>query len=148
MMQIIVRSAALCGLFAGAGATAQLVPPVSAATSTAPQAAVLRQGTSIAFRTQEALNSKTTKTGDRFHLQVASDVLVGNQIAIPAGSDAVGEVTTVVKKGSFGKSGKIDTRLLYVRVADRNIPLSGTSHEAGGGGTGATVAAAVAVGVF
>ena len=123
-----------------------MASPPPAATAQSPQ--VLRLGTSVRLRTEEALSSKTTKTGERFHLRVTEDVKVGDMTVIPAGALAMGEVTSVTKKGAFGKSGKLDTRVLYVVIGDRNVSLTGTAHEAGSGGTTATVAVAIAAGIF
>jgi len=109
---------------------------------------VLRQGTAISFRTEKELSSKTSGVGERFELKATEDLKLGNVIVIPAGARGVGEVTRVERKGSFGKSGKIDTRLLYVVAGDQRIPLTGNTNEAGEGGTGATVAVAVVAGVF
>ncbi len=94
------------------------------------------------------LSSKFSKIGDRFELLTTEDVKANNEIVIPAGTRGVGEVTKVEKKGSFGKSGKLDTRVVYLAVGDQRITMTGQSHEAGAGGTTGTVVAAVLVGVF
>jgi hypothetical protein len=112
------------------------------------QQLMLRQGTPITMALQEGLSSKTTKVGQRFQLKTSDPVKVNGIVVIPVGTPGTGEVTKVVKKGAFGKSGKLETRLLYVRVGDESIALTGTSNEAGEGGTGATVAVAVIAGVF
>ena len=150
-MKSTYRAAAFaaCSLLAVGAQGAEPVAPVAAAPIQAiPAPGVLRLGTAVRLVTEEALSSKTTKTGQRFHLAVIEDVKLGDIVVIPAGAHAIGEVTNVTKKGAFGKSGKLDTRVLYVIINDRNVPLTGTSHEAGKGGTGATVAVAIAVGVF
>lgn len=105
--------------------------------------AVLQQGTPVHFKTQQELSSKHNRVGDRFELRVAEDVSVDGVTIIPAGSRGVGEVTRIDKKGMFGKSGKLDARVLYVRVGQTNISLTGNSNEAGSGGTAGVVAAAV-----
>ena len=120
-------------------ASASLAQTAPVATSSA----VLRQGTEVEFKTTEPLSSKTTRVGDRFELRSTEDVRVGSQIAIPAGSRAVGEVTFVEKKGAFGRSGKLDTRVLYAVVGDQHVPMAGKAHDQGSGGTVGTVAAAV-----
>lgn len=104
---------------------------------------VLRQGTQVRFKTEQALTSKETKEGDRFELTSVEPVYVGSMLVIPAGSRAVGEVTRVVKKGGFGKSGKLDARVLYVLVGDTRIGMTGKANDQGASGTVGTVAAAV-----
>jgi hypothetical protein len=111
-------------------------------------APLLRQGTEIRLKTVSLLSSKFSKLGDRFELLTTEDLKVNGQVVIPAGTRGVGEVTKVEKKGAFGKSGKLDTRVVYLAVGDQRIAMTGQSHEAGAGGTAGTVAAAVLVGVF
>lgn len=151
----LAASAAAASLAIGAGAqTLQpaVIAPAPALVASEPVIAavpmVLRSGSAVRLSTEEPLSSKTSKVGDRFRLKVAEDVRIGNQLVIPAGSPAIGEVTVVTKKGAFGKSGKLETRILHAKVGDHTIALSGKSNQAGAGGTGATVAAAVLVGVF
>ena len=103
----------------------------------------LRQGTPVYMLSQSELSSKTARVGDRFELRVAEDVIVEGQIVIPAGTRGVGEVSRAEKKGMFGKSGKLDTRVLYARMGNININLAGSANDEGKGGTAGVVAAAV-----
>jgi hypothetical protein len=136
-------------------ATIQAVAPV-AAIAPAPKAAVilssptesvLRAGTPVALVMAESIttNGKKLRSGQRIRLTVASDVQLGGQIVIPAGSLAEGEITDVRNKGMWGKSGRIEARLLNVRVGDRLIRLSGTFDDKGVTGTAGVVAAVLLV---
>jgi hypothetical protein len=136
-------------------ATIQAVAPV-AAIAPAPKAAVilssptesvLRAGTPVALVMAESIttNGKKLRPGQRIRLTVASDVQLGGQVVIPAGSLAEGEITDVRNKGMWGKSGRIEARLLNVRVGDRLIRLSGTFDDKGVTGTAGVVAAIVFV---
>lgn len=131
---------------------AQETAPVAAVTapSTAapivagvPDAAVLRAGTPIALKMAEGLTTKgkRLRVGYRFQLEVAEPVTVAGQVVIPAGSPATGEVTEVRNKGMWGKSGHINTQLLYVRVNGRQIRLSGHLDDKGVTGTAGVVGA-------
>ena len=102
---------------------------------------VLRAGTEIRLRTLAELSSKESRPGERFDLEVAEDVILSGQTVIPAGSRAVGEITEVKKKGMWGKSGKVDTRLLYVRVGDQQIRITGQLGDKGKTGTAGVVGA-------
>ena len=108
---------------------------------------VLREGTEVPMRTLRALSSNTNRQGDRFDLTVSEDVLVDGHVVIPRGARGIGEITRLVPKGAFGKSGKLETRLLYVAVGNARIPVSGQAADRGKSGTGATVATAVLAGV-
>ena len=74
-------------------------------------------------------------------MSVASDVRLGNLVVIPAGSPATGEITDLRRKGMWGKSGRINARVLNVRVGDRLIRLTGTFDDKGVTGTAGVVAA-------
>ena len=104
---------------------------------------MLRAGTEIPLRMEEGLdsNDKTIREGQQFHLTVASDVMLGNMVVIPAGSPATGEISDLRRKGMWGKSGHISARALNVRVGDRLIRLTGNFDEHGTTGTAGVVAA-------
>ena len=60
------------------------------------------------------------------------------------GTPGVGEITTVRNKGMWGKSGHSDVRLIYLRVNDRQIRLSGIADDKGtAGGIGAAAVSAI-----
>lgn len=124
-------------------AQVSVVPVQAMAGPPTASAPTLRQGTEVRFRTEQPLSSKTATLGERFELRSIEPVTVGNLLVIPAGSRAVGEVTRVEKKGGFGKSGKLETRVLYAIVGDSRVGMTGKAVDQGAGGTVGTVAAAV-----
>ena len=113
----------------------------------APAAAgdTLRAGAEVQLKTAEYLSTehKQLREGQRVQLEVADNVIFNGKVVIPAGSPAVGELTDIRNKGMWGKSGHINGRVLYARVGDRQIRLSGTFNERGTTGTGGVVAAVV-----
>lgn len=142
-------------IFAAIGAAVCAYPAIAQNVDTnaepialgAPQTSVLRAGTSVPLKTLVGLTTegKKLKVGHRFELEVAEAVSVDGQVVIPVGSPAVGEVTSVRNKGMWGKSGHIETRMLYVRANGRQIRLSGSIDDKGVTGTAGVVAAAVLV---
>lgn len=88
---------------------------------------ILRSGTRVALKTSEPLTTegKKLRVGQRLQLEVADAVMLHDQIVIPVGSPATGEITDVRNKGMWGKSGRINARVLFVRVNGRQIRLSG-----------------------
>lgn len=113
----------------------------------APAEKILRSGTDVPLTMSESIttNGKKLRVGQRIHLQVASPIMLGSTVVIPAGSLAEGEITDVRNKGMWGKSGHIEARALNVRVGDRLIRLSGTFDDKGVTGTAGVVAAIVFV---
>jgi len=131
-----------------AAPTAVLAPaPATAPMAVAPGAAVnpemLRAGTPIALKMSETITTKGKKleAGYLAHLEVMDAVRVNGVIVIPVGSPAIAEVTDVRNKGMWGKSGRINARLLYVTVGDRKIRLRGIFDDKGVTGTAGVVAA-------
>jgi hypothetical protein len=117
--------------------------PKAAVIPSGPTESVLRAGTEVPLVMSEGIttNGKKLRIGQRLRMAVASDVRLGTAVVIPAGSLAEGEVTDVRNKGMWGKSGRIEARVLNVRVGDRLIRLSGTFDDKGVTGTAGVVAA-------
>lgn len=147
-MKIVALSLALV---AGSPVHAQTMTPVPAtapapAMVVAPAAtanAVLRAGTPVSFKLLEEVTTKNkaARVGQRINLEVAAPVEVEGQTVIPAGTPAWGELTGVKNKGMWGKSGKLDAQLLFLRLNGRQIRLSGAFDDKGVSGTGAVVGA-------
>src|SRR4051812_39852522 len=148
-----LQAAVLAGvavLLIPAAAFAQIAPAPQAAVSPviAPVAtsAVLRVGTEVPLRLNEELTTKGKKmrVGYRFHLETTEPVIVQGVTVIPVGSPAIGEITNVRNKGMWGKSGKLNARVLYVTVNGRQIRLTGQFDDKGtAGGIGAVAVSAI-----
>ena len=98
------------------------------------------------LRLSEVLTTKgkNLRVGARFRLETSEAVLVNGTTVIPVGSPAVGEITDVQNKGMWGKSGKLNARILYVTVNGRQIKLSGAFDDKGvAGGVGAVAVSAI-----
>ncbi|MEA1083253.1 hypothetical protein SFC76_03190 [Sphingomonas sp. CD22] len=136
----VMYCALLSALFVCAPATAQTAMPIIAG---AQDAAVLRAGTSVPLKMAEALttNGKKLKVGQRFQLQTAEPIALNGMTVIPAGSPVTGEVTEVRNKGMWGKSGRINARVLFVRANGRQIRMSGQLDDKGTTGTVGVVGA-------
>ena len=109
-------------------------------------APVLRIGTEVPvkLRTEFTTQHKGLKVGQRFEVETSEPVSLNGHLVIPVGTPGVGEVTSVRNKGMWGKSGHFDLRLLYLRVGDRQIRLSGTLDDKGtAGGIGAAAVSAI-----
>lgn len=148
MMKSLLALAAIPML--SAPLAAQEVQPVAAPQAIAPIAtsnAVLRAGTPVQLRLMEEITTKkkAAKVGQRFMLEVAAPVEMNGVVVIPAGTPAWGEITEVRNKGMWGKSGKLNARLLYLRVNGRQIRLTGAFDDKGVTGTAGVVGAVALV---
>lgn len=130
-----------------APAPAPAPAPIAAIAPSQPADNILRTGTKVSLKMAEGLTTKGKKlrVGQRFQLEVAEDVRLGDVTVIPAGTPATGEVTDVRNKGMWGKSGRIGAQLLYMRVNGRQIRLSGQLDDKGVTGTAGVVGAIVFV---
>lgn len=109
--------------------------------------AMLRAGTPVVLRLMEEITTKkkAARVGQRFMMEVAEPVIVNNVTVVPSGTPAWGEITNVRNKGMWGKSGKLDARVLYMRTNGRQIRLTGTFDDKGVTGTAGVVGAVVLV---
>ena len=85
--------------------------------------AVIPRKTEIFVKIQRSLNTKTARTGDRFHGQVEVPVTVEDKIIIPQGSFIIGHVD--VSKSGGRVKGKPEMRLLF----DTVILPNGTTRD-------------------
>lgn len=120
-------------------AQAAAVPMVISASS----GTVLPQGTTVRLRTLMPLSSQDAKVGQPVDLEVAEDVMLNGRVVIPRGSPASGDVTLVKKKGMWGKSGKLEARVLSVRANGANVSVRGTIGDKGDTGTAGVIGAVV-----
>jgi hypothetical protein len=125
---------------AGSPAVAQQLLVVGA-----PQGMALRAGMEVPMRTLEELTTqgKALRAGQHFELETIAPISLNGRVVIPTGTHGVGEVTSVRNKGMLGRSGQIETRLLYLRVGERQIRISGVSNDKGVAGTAGVVGTAI-----
>ena len=108
---------------------------------------MLRVGTEIPVRTRVELSTehKALRSGQRFEIETSEPILLNGQVVIPVGTTGVGEVTDVSNKGMWGKSGHFGVQLLYLRMGDRQIRLTGKTDDKGKAGGAAAVAVSAIV---
>lgn len=139
MKKLFICAAAL----AATPAHADTAAPAVATIAPIMQSNVLRSGLEIPMITREELTTKKKqlRVGQRVQIEVASNIMQNGVTVIPAGTPGTAELTEVRNKGMWGKSGYIAARVLSIRLADRQVRLSGTFDDKGVTGTGGVVAA-------
>lgn len=148
-MNTAILAATAAVLFVAPAIQAQEAVPAQAVTAPAAISevvtpnAVLRAGTPVALRLMEEITTKkkAARVGQRFMMEVSEPVIVNGVTVLPSGTPAWGEITTVRNKGMWGKSGKLDARILYLRHNGRQIRLTGTFDDKGVTGTAGVVGA-------
>jgi hypothetical protein len=72
----------------------------------------------IGLQTETRLSSETARIEDRVEARVSRDVRVGDAIAIPAGSRAIGSVIQVERGGKFKDRARLGIRFTTLVLAD------------------------------
>lgn len=123
-------------------ATVDVAPLVSEA-GPAANTGILRGGAQVRVRFLHEITTedKVSKVGDRPRMEVAENVDVAGVTVIPRGTPVTGELTAVRNKGMWGKSGKIEGRVLSLSLNGRTIRMSGAFDDKGVTGTAGVVAA-------
>ena len=148
LLSLAISSTAMAQSGAPAPVVLQAQQTVATATVLpAPADSVVHVGTPVSLKLSEEITTKEkrARVGQRINLEVAVALEVAGHVVIPAGTPAVGEITEVRNKGMWGKSGHLTAQVLYLRLGNRQIRISGTFDEKGSTGTGGVVAAVVFV---
>lgn len=119
--------------------TATIVAAVLVGTAFSPCAnaqsseVTLKAGTPVILATTAPVSSKTVVSGTSVDFKVVSDVKVGKDVVIPAGTIAKGQVSSASKASALGKGGSITLSLNNLTAVDGSmVPLSGASVSAQG----------------
>jgi hypothetical protein len=108
----------------------------------------LPEDTPVRLRLAQSLSSATSKLNDKVDFEVIEDVKVGNILVIPQGATAIGTVTEARTKKSFGRAGKLNVNIDYVRLANGDkVSLRAIKGGSGGNHKGAMTGAVVATAI-
>jgi hypothetical protein len=97
---------------------------------------VVPAGTSITVSLGSALGSKLSQAGQTFNGSVAKDIMVGNDVVIPKGSNVSGTVTDAKPLGRFAGGAVLQVRLDSINLNgyDMNVQAASKSFTAKGKG--------------
>ncbi len=95
-------------------------------------AQILPEGSKIRLRSESLITSSTAQMGQRVSFTVAEDVEIDNKVLIERGAVAVGTITRAEHKKNFGRGGKIEFNLEYVKSSNgERIPLRAITQRLG-----------------
>ena len=114
----------------------------------APVQTKVAEGTEFPMRLEETLSSKHAQEGDRFTVSLTEDVKLPDGTVLKAGYRGVGEVIEARDNGMLGKTGKLNVRLVYLKVGEDRIRLRASKAAQGDHRTGTQVVTFVFLGVF
>lgn len=95
-----------------------------------PRHIVVPEGTEIPVILTSTISSKVAKPGDEFEGSVASDVMAGNELAIPKGTRASGTVVDAKKQGTFKGEADLAITLTRLEIKGKGYTVD-TSNYAG-----------------
>lgn len=95
------------------------------------QSLALKAGTPVRLMVTKEVNSRAAKPGERFKLRVDAPVSLAGHVVIPIGSVAWGELVEVIGTKAAGGKGRLEAKLLFIDLGDRQIPLSGSASDEG-----------------
>lgn len=82
------------------------------------------KGTMLSIHTDQPINSYGAHIGDPINATLENDVYINDAVAIPAGSQVLGQVANVSSAAHLGKHGEIDVRFDSIKLSDGHvIPL-------------------------
>ncbi len=111
------------------------------ATAAAPSSTIiLKRDTPVQMMATKEISTADASAGTRFRLRINEAITVGGRTIVPVGAWATGEVTSANASGGLGKSGKMETKLLFIEVGDLQIPLQGEMAIKGQGAGSAGMA--------
>lgn len=88
-----------------------------------PKYSTLAAGTVLPVRILDPIDTSVNKTGDTFRAAVDEDIMVGNSILIPRGSQVEGELTYVERSGRVKGRAAVSLQLVSMQVGSRTYPL-------------------------
>lgn len=90
---------------------------------------IVPAGTAITVTLSSAIGSKISQPGQTFGGSVAKDVIVGNSVVIPQGTNAGGTVTDAKPLGRFKGGALLRIRLDGINLHGVDIPLEASSRS-------------------
>lgn len=101
-------------------------------------------GTALRLSLSESLSSATNEVDNPVHFEVLEDVKIGDTIAIPKGSTAVGHIVEVEPRRRMGRAGKLNFTVDHVKAPDGgNLRLRAASNRKGEDKTGTVIIGSV-----
>jgi hypothetical protein len=92
-------------------------------------AVVIPEGTALTLNLDAALSSATSSDGDAFTAKLAEDVMVGERVVAPAGSEVRGRVTSAVRSGKVKGRARLALAFDSIVVKGKACPIEATGID-------------------
>lgn len=124
-----------------------------------PAPVIVPEGTTLHLVVETSLSSATSKAGDRVVARLADDVSVGDKVALPEGTEVLGQVTAAVPSGRVKGLARLAFDFDRIRLKGKELPIEAravditadNTHKrdaaiVGGGTAGGAIIGAIAGG--
>jgi len=125
-----------------ANTTAQVPPPPPPA----PKKFIIDQGTQLAVRLIDPIDSEKNQTGDTFHATLNAPLTSDGEEAVPAGAEVVGHLVEVKSAGKFAGQSDVVMQLDSLSFGGRTYNLQTDQYSKKGSSRGKNTAAKVGAG--
>ncbi len=115
---------------------APVVPPP-------PVKVTIPDGTTIAIRLIDGLDSEKNQTGDSFRATLSSPIVINDEVVLPADADVEGRVVEVKSAGHFAGASVLTIELSKISVNGRTYPIRTSQWTKAGSSRGRNTAAKV-----
>lgn len=119
--------------------SAQSAQPSVPLAPQSPAAVVVPDGTAVKLSLEHNLNSATSEVGETIYFRVVDEIRVGNVVAIPTGTTALGHIVTDEHKKTMGRGGKLEFAIDYVKPYDSQVKVRATAQRQGKDATGKVI---------
>ncbi len=88
-------------------------------------AIVIPAGTLVRLNLEEALSTRSSKTGEMVSFSVVEEIKIGSRVIIKKGAKATAQLEKVRRPGSFGRNGSLKIRYISVTTANgKELPIT------------------------
>src|ERR1041385_8105263 len=122
-------------------APAPTVGPIETAAPAKPEPVTVPDGTEIAVRLVDPLDSGKNQAGDTFHATLAQPIMVGDQVAVPTGADVEGRVVEAKNAAHFTGGSSLTVELTRMSVNGKSYTLQTDQWSKQGNARGKNTAA-------
>jgi BON domain len=117
-------------------------PPAEApaAAPAAPPTLTIPAGTTVTVRTIDPVDSSTSQPGQEFAATLAAPIVVGNRVAVPAGSDATVRLVNASSSGRFEGTAQLALELHSLTINGSPHRVRSSTYQQSGGSRGRSTA--------
>jgi hypothetical protein len=119
------------------------ITPAPPPPSPAPKKLIIDQGTQLAIRLVDGIDSEKNQTGDTFHATLNAPLTSDGEEALPAGVDITGHLVSVKSAGKFAGQSEVVLQLDSVTSGGKTYNLQTDQYKKTGSSRGKNTAAKV-----